>query len=54
MKANGENVKTVQDRLRHANSSITLDTYTQAVPEAMLAAQSKLAAAMHETTLNVP
>ena len=31
LKANGEDVKTVQEFLRHANSRITLDTYTQAV-----------------------
>jgi integrase len=31
LKANGEDVKTVQELLRHANSRITLDVYTQAV-----------------------
>ena len=31
LKANGEDVKTVQELLRHANSKITLDVYTQAV-----------------------
>lgn len=31
LKANGEDVKVVQESLRHANSRITLDTYTQAV-----------------------
>ncbi len=31
LKVNGEDVKTVQDLLRHANSRITLDVYTQAV-----------------------
>jgi site-specific recombinase XerD len=30
LKANGEDVKTVQELLRHANSRITLDVYTQA------------------------
>lgn len=30
LKANGEDVKVVQESLRHANSRITLDTYTQA------------------------
>lgn len=29
LKANGEDVKTVQDLLRHANSRITLEVYTQ-------------------------
>ncbi|WP_183787969.1 tyrosine-type recombinase/integrase [Tunturiibacter gelidoferens] len=28
LKANGEDVKTVQELLRHANSRITLDVYT--------------------------
>jgi len=31
LKVNGEDVKTVQELLRHANSRITLDVYTQAV-----------------------
>jgi len=31
LKANGEDVKTVQELLRYANSRITLDVYTQAV-----------------------
>jgi site-specific recombinase XerD len=31
LKANGEDVKTVQELLRHANSGITLDVYPQAV-----------------------
>ena len=30
-KANGEDVKTVQELLRHANSKSTLDVYTHAV-----------------------
>ena len=30
LKTNGEDVKVVQESLRHANSRITLDTYTQA------------------------
>ena len=29
LKANGEDVKTVKELLRHANSSITLDVYTR-------------------------
>jgi site-specific recombinase XerD len=31
LKANGEDVKTVQELLRHATSRITLEVYTQAV-----------------------
>lgn len=42
LKANGEDVKTVQELLRHANSRITLDTYTQAVTSHKRAAQSKV------------
>ena len=30
---NGVDVKTVQERLGHANASITLDTYAHAIPE---------------------
>src|SRR3982074_2276533 len=42
LKANGEDVKTVQELLRHANSKITLDVYTQAVNSNKRAAQSKV------------
>ncbi len=42
LKANGEDVKTVQELLRHANSKITLDVYTQAVGSNKRAAQSKV------------
>ncbi|KAA6459121.1 site-specific integrase [Acidobacteria bacterium AB60] len=42
LKANGEDVKTVQELLRHANSRITLDVYTQAVTSHKRAAQSKV------------
>ena len=42
LKANGEDVKTVQESLRHANSRITLDTYTQATTPAKRHAQSKV------------
>ena len=38
----GEDVKTVQELLRHANSRITLDVYTQAVNSNKRAAQSKV------------
>jgi site-specific recombinase XerD len=41
LKANGEDVKTVQELLRHANSRITLDVYRQAVNSNKRAAQSK-------------
>ena len=42
LKANGEDVQAVQESLRHANSRITLDTYTQAATPAKRKAQSKL------------
>jgi integrase len=42
LKANGEDVKVVQEALRHANSRITLDTYTQAVTLAKRQAQTKV------------
>lgn len=42
LKANGEDVKTVQELLRHANSRITLDVYTQAMSSNKRAAQSKV------------
>src|ERR1035438_6750609 len=41
LKANGEDIKTVQELLRHANSRITLEVYTQAVTSNKRAAQSK-------------
>jgi integrase len=42
LNANGEDVKVVPESLRHANSRITLDTYTQAVTAAKRQAQSKV------------
>jgi integrase len=46
LKANGEDVKTVQELLRRANSRITLDVYTQAVNSHKRAAQSKVVETM--------
>jgi len=42
LKANGEDVKTVQESLRHADSKITLDTYTQGLMPVKRAAQKKV------------
>jgi Phage integrase family len=42
LKANGEDVKTVQELLRHATSRITLEVYTQAITSHKRAAQSKV------------
>ncbi len=40
LKGNGEDVKTVQESLRHANSKVTLDVYTQGLMPLKRAAQS--------------
>jgi site-specific recombinase XerD len=42
LKANEGDVKTVQELLRHANSRITLEVYTQATTSNKRAAQSKV------------
>jgi integrase len=42
LKANGEDVKVVQELLRHATAKTTLDTYTQALTPQKRAAQSKV------------
>ena len=42
LKANGEDVKTVQESLRHADSKITLDTYTQGLMPVKRAARQKV------------
>jgi integrase len=42
LKANGEDIKVVQELLRHANSRITLDIYTQALTPEKRAAQKKI------------
>ena len=42
LKANGEDVKTVQELLRHANSLVTMNLYAQAVTEVKRQAQSRL------------
>jgi integrase len=43
LKANGEDIKVVQELLRHANSRITLDIYTQALTPAKREAQTRVA-----------
>ena len=42
LKANGEDVKTVQELLRHANSLVTMNLYAQAVTQEKRQAQSRL------------
>jgi len=43
LKANGEDIKTVQELLRHATVKMTLEVYAQAVTPAKRKAQSKVA-----------
>ena len=43
LRANGEDVKVVQELLRHANSKITMDVYTQALSPAKREAQGRVA-----------
>jgi integrase len=43
MKANGEDVKTIQELLRHANFKVTMDVYTQAVTKVKRTAHSRVA-----------
>jgi integrase len=47
--ANGEDVKVVQELLRHGSSRITLDVYAQAVTPAKRKAQSKVVAMLRDT-----
>ena len=42
MKANGEDIKTIQELLRHANYKVTADVYTQAMTKAKREAQSRV------------
>jgi site-specific recombinase XerD len=42
LKANGADAKVVQESLRHASSRISMDVYTQAVPEHVRSAHGKV------------
>lgn len=42
MKANGEDVKTIQETLRHANFKVTMDVYTQALTEVKRSAHTRV------------
>jgi integrase len=53
LKANGEDVKVVQELLRHASARITLDIYSQALSPQKRAAQSKVVS-MIRPKLSVP
>jgi integrase len=49
LKGNGEDVKTVQESLRHADSKVTLDTYTQGLMPVKREAQRKVIAMIGPT-----
>jgi len=49
LKGNGEDVKTVQESLRHADSKVTLDVYTQGLMPLKRAAQRKVIEAVGPT-----
>lgn len=42
LKANAEDVKTVQEALRHSTFQVTMDTYTQAIPAAVRSAHGRV------------
>jgi integrase len=44
--ANGEDVKVVQELLRHSSAKITMDVYAQAVTEAKRTAQHRVVACL--------
>lgn len=56
LKDNGEDVKVVQELLRHASTKVTLDVYAQALTPAKRAAQSKVVEMIREPqcTASVP
>ena len=53
LKDNGEDVKVVQELLRHASTKVTLDVYAQALKPAKRAAQRKVVLMIREN-LRVP
>jgi len=48
--ANSEDVKVVQELLRHGSSRITMDVYAQVVTPAKRKAQGKVVAMLRDTT----
>jgi len=52
LKANGADIKVMQELLRHASTRVTLDTYTQAVTPAKRAAQTAVVAQFFTTAKN--
>jgi integrase len=51
LKANGEDVKVVQELLRHGSSRVTLDVYAQAMTPANRAAQQKIVEIVRPATV---
>jgi len=47
--ANGEDVKVVQELLRHGSAKITMDVYAQAVTSAKRKAQGRVVAMLRDT-----
>jgi integrase len=56
LKDNGEDVKVVQELLRHASTKVTLDVYAQALTPAKRAAQRKVVLMIRESqcTASIP
>lgn len=54
LKASGEDVKTMQELMRHASSKITLDVYAQALTPVKRAAQRKVAEMIQPTPAAAP
>jgi site-specific recombinase XerD len=54
LKANGEDVKVVQELLRHGSSRMTIDGYTQAQMPAKRAAQQRIVAMVRQDAGVVP
>ena len=54
LKGNGEDVKVVQELLRHSTAKMTLDTYTQALSPQKRAAQSKVVGMIRSKQKYVP
>lgn len=50
MKANGEDVKTIQETLRHANFKVTMDVYTQGITAIRRTAHSRVVRQIMGTT----
>lgn len=53
LKANGEDVKVVQELMRHANIATTMNTYTKALTPAKREAQSRVVDVLLDRTRSV-